>query len=343
MSAGYVVRPLQESEYDRWTLLVADAPAGSIYSLPAYLDALCSAAGGTFSIVGVLDGDELVGGIGLYFKPIRFGVLASTRSLLAYQSPVVRAYATSYPHERDARQRKILSALIAGLDKTPCEHMTLHVRHPIQDIRTFQAARWQVRPHYTYIVPIADLTAAWGRVAPNLRRLIRRATDAGLVCTDDDDFDSFFRLHMQIHARKRGAPLYLPEAAFRTFVQRLRAQNLCRLYHARLPGGQSVAAQLVLTGPHPVSHTVCAASDEAHLATGANPFLRWKVFEALTGLGYTGNDLTGAPYPHPVTRFKAQLGGDLVTNWLVERPKTRRYRLRVRVHTIRKLFRRLLR
>ena len=42
-------------------------------------------------------------------------------------------------------------------------------------------------------------------------------------------------------------------------------------------------------------------------------------------------DLTGAPYPHDVTRFKAQLGGDLVTNWLVERPPTLRYRLRRRL------------
>ena len=154
---------------------MAGAPSGSIYSLPAYLDILCSAAGGTFSIVGVFDRDELMGGIGLYFKPIRWGVLASTRSLLAYHSPVVRAYATHYPNERSSRQLRILTTLIDYLAQVKCEHMVLHVRHLIQDVRPFQAAGWNARPHYSYVVPIADMTAAWGRAAHNLRRLIRRA------------------------------------------------------------------------------------------------------------------------------------------------------------------------
>lgn len=50
--------------------------------------------------------------------------------------------------------------------------------------------------------------------------------------------------------------------------------------------------------------------------------LRWMVLKDLAALGYTGTDLTGAPFPHQVTRFKRQLGGELVTNWLIERPPT---------------------
>ncbi|MBX3001083.1 MAG: GNAT family N-acetyltransferase [Caldilineaceae bacterium] len=135
-----------------------------------------------------------------------------------------------------------------------------------------------------------------------------RAHSLGLTTTTDDDFESFFRLHHQIHLRKR-APLYLPNESFRTYVQRLLAQDLARLYHACLPDGRSVATQLILTGSHPITHTVCAASDEAHLNTGANSFLRWMTFNSLAALGYTGTDLTGAPYPHKVSRFKRQLGG----------------------------------
>lgn len=342
MSAGLVVRQLGESEFDRWSRFVAASPSGSIYALPAYLDILCSAAGGTFSIVGVFQGDELVGGIGLYLRPIRFGQLAARRSLLNYHSPVLRAYDAVHPSDNTARHLKILSTLIAYLGDVPCEHLMLHVRHLIADVRPFQAAGWRVRPDFSYVVEFADLPMAWSRVAHNLRRLIRRAAEQELVCTEDDDFDGFFRLHRQIHRRKH-VPIYLPEAAFRQFVERLRTQQLGRLYHARLQSGESAAAELVLTGPHPVTHTVCAASDEGQLATGANPFLRWKTFEDLAGLGYTATDLTGAPYPHDVTRFKAQLGGDLVTNWLVERPPTLRYRLRRRVSPLVRKARRWLR
>ena len=128
--------------------------------------------------------------------------------------------------------------------------------------------------------------------------------------------------------RRKQSPLYLPEAAYKQFLTRLHEQNLCRLYHARLPNGQAVASQLVLTGPHPVCHTVCAGSAAEYLATGATPFLRWKAFERLAALGYCANDLTGAPYPHSVSHFKRDLGGELVANWLITRTPTPLFRLR---------------
>ncbi|PDV97076.1 GNAT family N-acetyltransferase [Candidatus Chloroploca asiatica] len=320
-------RILTASDYDRWNALVSTAPSGSIFALPDYLAILCRATKGRFTIIGVFHGEELVGGIPLYFRPSRWGEMATRRALLAYHGPVMRAYTTGNPAERTSRHLSILTALIEVLRNIPCFHMVLHVRHPITDVRPFQAAHWQVQPHYSYLVEFTDLSATWERMDQNQRRLVKRAQAQGLAITTDDDFASFFRLHQQIHVRK-SAPIYLPEDCFRTYVQQLLTQNLARLYHARLPDGRSVATQLVLTGPHSVTHTVCAASDEAHLATGANPFLRWMVFKDLAALGYTATDLTGAPYPHKVTRFKSQLGGELVTNWLIERPPTRRYRLR---------------
>ncbi len=338
MSAHLSVRPIHESNYDQWTRFAMTAPSGSIFALPGYLEIFCAVAGGRFSIVGVYDGDELVGGMPLYLRPTKLGMLAAGRSLLAYHSPVIREYTTKSPAARTSRQNAILTALANYLRTVDCVHMVLHVRHTIADIRPFQGAGWQARPNYTYWVDISDLPSAWERVDQNLRRLISRATDRGLVCTEDDDFDSFYRLHLAIHKRKKSS-LYLSEPWFRTYFQRVKALGLCRLYHARLPDGRSVATQLVLTGPYAVSHTVCAGSDEEFLATGASPFLRWKAFESLAGLGYAVNDLTGASYPSDVSRFKSQLGGDLVANWLVTRPLTLRYRLRDKVVSLMKVVR----
>ncbi len=119
--------------------------------------------------------------------------------------------------------------------------------------------------------------------------------------------------------------LYLPEAPFRRYFERLRARGIARLYHARLPGGESVSAQLVLTGGHPVSHTVSAASDAAHRNLGATAFLRWEVFRRLAADGIAANDLTDAAL-NPVTHFKAQLGGDLEMCLWLESPGSARHR-----------------
>jgi hypothetical protein len=70
-----------------------------------------------------------------------------------------------------------------------------------------------------------------------------------------------------------------------------------------------------------VSHTVSAATDPEHRRLGAAAFLRWRAFEWLAAHGKTGNDLTDAALGS-VTHFKSQLGGDLVTNFVIQSPGT---------------------
>ena len=84
------------------------------------------------------------------------------------------------------------------------------------------------------------------------------------------------------------------------------------------------AAQLVLLGPHLVSHTACAGADPEYNKQGASAFLRWSAFEALATLGYKGNDLTDATL-NPVTHFKSQLGGALELSLVLQSPRSRRY------------------
>ena len=315
---------LSDGVYDAWTALVQDSPYGSVYGLPAYLDVLCVAAGGAFRILGVYRGDELVGGVALYERDSAFGRYVSPRLLLYYNGPVLRRYDTKYPSERTSRQVEALGALAEALEGEGFGAIVLKARGTLTDVRPFQARGWSARPSYTYVVPLDDLGARWELVEQNLRRLIRRCERDGLVLTEDDDFDAFYRLHSLTLGRK-GVGQYLPHAAFAQYFTRLRAQGLCRLYHARLPDGRAIASQLVLLG-HAVTHSVSAAGDPDFNRTGAQAFLRWKVFEALSALGHSGNDLTDAAL-NPVTHFKAQLGGDLVPAFVVESPSRLPYQI----------------
>ena len=159
-----------------------------------------------------------------------------------------------------------------------------------------------------------------------MRRLIKRCTETdGLNFTDDEDFDSFFRLH-SLTLGRRGISTYLPELPFRRFVEQLRAAGIARLQHARLPSGAAIASQLVLLGKHAVSHTACAGMDPNYSRLGASAFLRWRGFEALAALGYEANDLTDAAL-NSVTHFKSQLGGNLETALVLTAPQSSRRRV----------------
>lgn len=337
LRAGFATRVLEEAEYPAWNQLVARSEQGAVYSMPEYLDVLCEAAGGSFRILAVEKGDELLGGIAIYERTSRLGAYVSPRLLLYYNGIVLRPYETRYPSQRTSRQNEILEALVRGLAGLGYGHITLRCRSSLTDVRVFLARGWTARVQYSYVVPLADMDRLWARMEQNLRRLVERSAREGLSVTEDDDFDSFFRLHSQIHERK-GASLYLPRAAFERFFMRLRSRGLARLYHARLPQGPSVSTQLVLLGPHPVSDTVCAASDGQYLNLGATAFLRWNVFKRLSEQGFATNDLTDAAL-NPVTHFKAQLGGDLHMCLLLESPESARFRWAQRGRQVTRLLR----
>jgi hypothetical protein len=317
-------RELEPGEHGAWCRLVAASTQGSVYALPEYLSALCKAAGGCYRIVGVFLGDQLVGGVPLYERRARAGVYVANRLLLYYNGIVLELPPKKFASYRTAQALTVLEALRKNLAGRGYVRLQLHNRSTLQDLRPFLANGWHASLSYTYVVSLTSLADQWQLIDPNLRRLIQRCERDGVTYREDDDFAALFRLHEQTHLRK-GAPLYLPAPAFRRFFEDLRAAGLARLGHAVFDG-TVIASQLMLTGPHPVAHTVCAGADEAYLRMGASGFLRWHSFLALARDGYLANDLTDAAL-NPVTRFKSQLGGELTPTWSLSLPDAWLYRL----------------
>jgi hypothetical protein len=318
MSAKLATRLLPEAEYPAWNQLVANSPEGSIYSCPEYLDVLCGETDGRFSILVVERAGEMLGGIGLFERKSRWGSYATGRLLMYYHGIVLKPNPSKYPSERTARQLECVGALEEAIAQRGYGRLQLKSRGSLSDVRIFLDRGWSATPSYSYVVPLTDIPAAWSRIEQNLRRLVGRCERECIQFDEADDFDSFYRLHQQTHVRK-GAALYLPQAGFRRYFERLRSQNLCRLFHARTPEGRVMASQFVLLGSHPVCHTVSAGTDGEFLKTGVTAFLRWKSFERLAQMGYAGNDLTDAAL-NPVTHFKSQLGGDLHLNLVLTKP-----------------------
>jgi len=314
---------LDSSDFGRWNSFVAQSSTGSIYSSSDYLEALCAATGGSFKILAVLKGDQILGGVGLYEETRPYGRVIANRLLLYYNGMAMNDFTNKYPSERTSRELAVKEAIAEELDSAGAGRVLLHNRSGISDVRPFLNRDWNCWPSYTYEVAIDDLEQAWGRVEQNLRRLIERCRKNGVTFSSDDDFEAFYDMHLSTASRK-GAPLYLNRDSFRRYFEILRDKNLCRLYFARLNDGKPVAVQLTLLGDHKVTHTVCAAAEPEYLNLGTTPFLRWQAFEDLNKLGYAANDLTDAAL-NPVTRFKGQLGGDLKTNLVLRRADSRAF------------------
>lgn len=320
MSQKLTTRFLSKREYEKWTKFVCESSTGSVYSLPEYLEILCTLTGDSFRVLAVFQGNELVGGIALYETWSTFSLVAvaSHRSLLSYHSPVLKNYSSNYPSKIRAKYIAILEALINKLSEIPYVFLNLCIPHFITDMRPFLKAGWEVYPSYSYLVYLKDTQQVWQKMEQNLRRLVNRGVKNNLVFTDDDDFDSFYKLHSDTYQRK-GLSLYFSENKYRKYFELLREKNLCRLHQVRLDNGKSIGAFLILTSSHPVSHTVCIGSDVNYLNLGSAAFLRWKSFEKLAQLGYESNDLTGASL-NTVNNFKNQLGGELITNYIAIKP-----------------------
>jgi len=318
------VRELRETEYDSWRQLVAASDQGSAYALPEYLDVLCQATDARFRIVGVFLNDLLVGGVPLYERRSRVGDYVANRLLLHYNGIVLRLPPKKSPADQTSQTLAVLGTLEHHLASRPYARLQLHNRSTLNDLRPFLAHGWRVTLSYTYVVRLDNLIEQWESVDPNLKRLIRRCERDAVTYREDTDFDALYRLHLQTHERK-GSPLYLPERAFQRYFERLHGLGLARLGHACLER-QPIASQLMLTGPHPVSHTVCAGADETHLRMGASAFLRWHAFAALARDGFKANDLTDASL-NPVTRFKSQFGGELTPTWSIARADSLAFRL----------------
>ena len=326
-SRGLEIVELDERDAGEWATFVAGSPYGSAYSLPGYVAVLRDVVGGTVRTVVARRGDTIVGGVTAFERSTPLGAFVAPRFLLYYNGFVLRDYETRYPAQSAARHIEVVSALAAHLEASGYGRLEIRSRSPFVDARALLARGWGVSPSYSYVVPLVDLELLWNRTDQNLRRLVERARGLGQRLTVDEDFESFYRLHAET-GRRKGAPVYLPRAGFTRYYEQLRDLGLARLFHARTDDGRVAASQLVLLG-HPVTHTVCAAADPDLQGTGANAFLRFAVFEHLAELGYAANDLTDAALS-PVTRFKSQLGGDLVQSLVAERPQSRTYKAQLR-------------
>src|SRR5664280_1767890 len=109
------VRELKQVEWDHWDEWLAQQPWGSPFSSAWWLDANCRAFGGHPLLLGVLDGEQLVGGVALRITDV--GPVPVVRPSMLYNPIVIGAGSAQ-------RRQQVLAAL---LEEMACRKLV--VRH----------------------------------------------------------------------------------------------------------------------------------------------------------------------------------------------------------------------
>jgi len=325
-SSNFEVRLLQHHELDSWNRFAAKSPQGGPYADSNYISTLLRETGGKLTILGVYDGAELVAGCPVYSEQHRSGRIVMNRLLLYYNGLLLAPRNNVGPGlAASSGELAALSSLKEALAKQQVDRLVLHCSPSLYDIRPFLDGSWQVSPTYTFVSDLSDSEKLFERIHKDQRRLIRRAEEAGVSFIQSNDPSALFELH-QLTSQKKSAPLYLPKVAFNRFFETLITLGLCKIFEARSSSGNLAASQAVILSTHSTTHTICAATLEAYTGLGAAPFLRWSVNKALADFGYKANDLTDAGL-NSVSRFKAQLGSELQSSWILRRPDSLRMRV----------------
>jgi len=157
---------------------------------------------------------------------------------------------------------------------------------------------------------VVDLTRSqeqlWSGLRSSARWSVNRARRDGYAVEDagESGLDDFEHIYLET-ARRVG---FQPGAAFRAVYREFAADGAARLLLARAPGGEAVAALVLLAcGPRLIE--LYGASTVAGARGRANYLLKWEAIRSSQERGFESYDMWGTD-ERGVAEFKAGFGGE---------------------------------
>jgi len=305
---------LEIHDPDVWDAFVRTSPQGTMFATSAWLEAAAEALGGTPVRFGCCRGGDLVGGCGL-LRIQKMGLKkATTPALTPYSGFLSAPSSTRRAAQEEGRRTAVAAQLTERLEGD--FHYVL-LRHPpmLHDVRPFGWRDWSVDVRYTYLVSLQDVEATWSNFEHSIRKQINKAEKQGIKITESEDIGLFLGLQERSFARQKIAPP-LALDRMRTFYERLRARDRCRLFVAEDGFGHPLSARIVVPG-FDTAYDWVAGADPDYYATGATPLLVWTIMKELSKT-HSYFDFSGANLPS-VARFKRGFGGELRSFYITEK------------------------
>ncbi len=301
-----VVRELNQAEWDRWDAWLAQQPWGSPFSSAWWLEANCRAFGGRPLLLGVFDGEELVGGVALrvrdacYLKFAGFSIL---------YSPIVMATRGTQ------RTRRALGVLLEEMARRRLVVPSLACTPDMVDLRQAVWHHWDVTTSWTVVTALKSWTLE-GSVSHGEQELMKKAErwkivarvepiDADILC--DLVTATMLRQDVRLHQSRR---------QLRALVEGVGSHGMQVV--VRDVDGTPLSTVFIMFHGTRVAFEIWAGTSKVGLAKGAAVAQFSVVLKELQARGYEYLDWCGANLPG-VSDFKLRFGGTLATNLSIAR------------------------
>lgn len=301
-----MTRELTEADWDHWDDWLAQQPWGSPFSSAWWLDANCRAFGGHPLLLGVFDGEELVGGVALRVRDA--GFVHMTGFPILYD-PIVMAATGAQ------RRQEVLGVLLDEMVRQRLIVPTLDCTPDVVDLREAVWHHWDLTAGWTVVTALKTWTLEDAVSRAELKQM-RKAQRAEVTARiEPRDADVLYDL-MEITMLRQNTKLHQSRRQLRILLEGIGVHGMQVV--ARDSKGVALSAGLVMSHGGRVAFDTWAGTSRIGLASGAAVARYVLLLKELQTRGYDYFDWCGANLPG-VSDFKLEFGGILTTRLTISR------------------------
>lgn len=300
------VRELKQSEWDDWDQWLALQEWGSPFSSAWWLEANCRAFGGHPLLLGVLDGERLLGGVALRITDL--GPAHIVRSSMLY-NPVVIATGSAQ------KGQKVLGTLLEDVARRRLVVPTLACTPDMVDLRQAVWHHWDVTSSWTVVSALRTWTPEKDVSRGELKQARKAQRSEVTVRVEPPDADILYDL-MRATMSRQGQDVRLTRKQLRTLIEAAGTHGMQAV--VRDNDGTPLSSSLVMAHGPRVAYAVWNGTSTIGLATGAAAAMDIFRLKDLQDRGYVYLDWCGANLPG-VSDFKLNFGGALTTRLAISR------------------------
>jgi hypothetical protein len=305
LMSDLTVCELGQSEWEHWDQWLALQPWGSPFSAAWWLDANCRAFGGHPLLLGVLDGDQLVGGLALRVMDV--GPLHMVRSSMLY-NPVVIAAGSAHSRQ------KVLGTLLEDVARRRLVVPPLTCTPDMVDLRQAVWHHWNMTAGWTVMSDLTTWTVE--DVSRSEREKIKKSRRAEVTaCIEPPDADLLYEL-LQATMSRQGQSMRLTRGQLRTLIEAAGTHGMQTT--VRDEDGTPLSSGFDMSHGTRVAYDIWSGTSASGLAKGAAVARYVFRQRELRARGYEYLDWCGANLPG-VSDFKLEFGGALTTRLAISR------------------------
>jgi hypothetical protein len=265
-----------------------------------WLDANCRAFGGRPLLLGVLDGEHLVGGVALRITDV--GPVHLVRSSMLYNPIVISVGSTQ-------SRQKVLGTLLDDLTRRNLVVPPLTCTTDMVDLRQAVWHHWSVTPSWTVVTTLRTWVLEEDVSRAELKQM-RKAQRAEVTASvEPPDADVLYDL-IQATMSRQAQEVRLNKEQLRSLIEAIRTYGIQIV--VRDVDGAPLSAGLVLAHGRRVAYDVWAGTSTIGRAKGAAVARYICLLKELQARGFEYFDWCGANLPG-VSDFKLEFGGTLTT------------------------------